>query len=164
MESFQRRHKAAEAYNKRLELGEISPGLLRQLWWTLHGDAKAREDQWRKKDGRKKASLTFATNDAVFRWFWVGGALKLFGDIAQMTSPLLVKEIIKFAQRSYAAYAAGSPAPSIGVCLLCVPRLCDKSKYLLSDLDRGRSVLCSFRPTNNWFVRPSSFILPRQYQ
>lgn len=41
--------------------------------------------------------------------------MKLFGDVAQMTSPLLVKEIIKFAQRSYVAYMAGTPAPSIGV-------------------------------------------------
>jgi hypothetical protein len=117
---LQRRHKAAEEYNSRLELGEISPGLLRQLWWTLHGDAKALEDRWRKKDGRKKASLTLAMNDAIFWWFWVGGAMKLCGDVAQMTSPLLVKEIIKFAQRSYAAYLAGTPAPSIGVRRFCV--------------------------------------------
>jgi hypothetical protein len=131
VQSFQRRHKAAEAYNRRLELGEVSPGLLRQLWWTLHGDAKALEDQWRKKDGKKKASLTFAMNDAVFSWFWVGGGLKLFGDIAQMTSPLVVKEIIKFAQRSYAAYTAGNPPPSIGVCRLRVP-VCSKSTYFLT--------------------------------
>jgi hypothetical protein len=31
-----------------------------------------------------------------------------------MTSPLLVKEIIKFAQKSWAAHKAGQPAPSIG--------------------------------------------------
>jgi hypothetical protein len=161
VESFQRRHKAAEAYNRRLELGEISPGLLRQLWWTLRGDAKALEDQWRKKDGRKTASLTFAMNDAVFWWFWVGGGLKLFGDIAQMTSPLVVKEIIKFAQRSYTAYTAGNSPPSIGVCRPCVPIW---QQHLLSDLDWRRPVHCPFCPANYWFVRPTSFILPRQYQ
>lgn len=117
--SFQRRHKAAEAYNRRLELGEISPGWFRRLWWALRGHAREREERWRKQDGRKKASLTFAMNDAVFWWFWSGGAMKLFGDIAQMTSPLLVKEIIKFAQSSYTAYLSGTPAPSIGVSYLC---------------------------------------------
>ncbi|KIM34225.1 hypothetical protein M408DRAFT_303315 [Serendipita vermifera MAFF 305830] len=115
VDSFQRRHIAAEAYNKRLELGEISPGWRRKIWWLLRGNSTAREEQWRKKGGKRQASLTLAMNDAVFWWFWIGGFMKLFGDVAQMTSPLLVKEIIKFAQRSYAAYLAGTEAPPIGV-------------------------------------------------
>lgn len=46
--------------------------------------------EW-KKSMRKRASLTLAMNDAVFVWFWSSGVLKVLGDTAQVTSPLLVK-------------------------------------------------------------------------
>jgi hypothetical protein len=114
IDSFQRRHAAAEGYNHRLEDGKISPGLHRRIYWMIRGHAKEREARWRSKDGKKKASLALALNDAAFWWFWQGGAMKIFGDLAQMTSPLLVKEIIKFAQRSWAARRAGHPVPPIG--------------------------------------------------
>jgi hypothetical protein len=53
-------------------------------------------------------------NNAVFGWFWWGGVLKVIGDVLQITSPLLVKEIIRYAQGSWAAYHSGVPAPSLG--------------------------------------------------
>lgn len=114
VKSFARRHKEAEEYNERLSNGDIRPTWPRRLMWTLRGNSKEREIEWRSKGGRRKASLTFAMNDAVFSWFWVGGFLKLFADTAQMTCPLLVKEIIKFAQKSYTAHAQGLPAPPLG--------------------------------------------------
>lgn len=114
-ESFRRRHEAAETYNARLKSGEISPSLYKRLIWKVRGNAKEREEKWRTKDGLQKPSLTMAMNDACFWWFWVGGIVKLIGDIAQMTSPLLVKEIILFAQRSFVAHRAGQPVPAIGV-------------------------------------------------
>ncbi|PVG03230.1 P-loop containing nucleoside triphosphate hydrolase protein [Serendipita vermifera] len=113
-ESFQRRHEAAEAYNKRLDAGEIKPAMHKRILWTVRGDYDKRLNNWKAKDGRRKASLTLAMNDAVFWWFWIGGILKLVADVGQMTSPLLVKEIIKFAQKSYAAHLRGTQAPPLG--------------------------------------------------
>jgi hypothetical protein len=89
--SYDARCVKAEAYNARLERGEIEPGLGRRLWWTVKGKRAERERRWRGKEGRKQASLTLALNDSVKWWFWSGGLLKLLGDTAQVTSPLLVK-------------------------------------------------------------------------
>ena len=114
IESFETRHKAAESYNARLASGKINPGLHKRIWWTLRGNRQQREEQWRTKDGKKRASLVMSMNHPVLWWFWSSGVLKLIGDIAQLTSPLLVKEIIKFVQRSYAAHLAGTKAPHIG--------------------------------------------------
>lgn len=114
VDSFQRRHQAAEEYNTRLASGEIQPEFHRRIWWSLRGDPHRREEQWRTKDGKKRASLAMSMNHAVLWWFWSGGILKLIGDIAQLTSPLLVKEIIKFAQRSYSAHLTGAKPPNIG--------------------------------------------------
>lgn len=84
-ESFDRRKREAEEYNARLDKGEISPGI-RSFWWT-----DERKKRWREKDGRKKASLVMAMNDSVKWWFWSSGILKVIGDTAQVTSPLVVK-------------------------------------------------------------------------
>ena len=89
-ESFDRRVKEAAEYNARLAKGEISPGL-KGLWWTIRGVRQEREKKWREGDGRKKASLVWAMNDSVKWWFWSAGILKVVGDTAQVTSPLLVK-------------------------------------------------------------------------
>jgi hypothetical protein len=113
LESFDRRHKAAEEHNDRLTNGSISPGL-KKIWWKIKGNADERENEWRRKTGKKKASLTYAMNDAVFGWFWFGGVLKVVGDVLQITSPLLVKEIIRYAQVSWTAYHSGLPTPSLG--------------------------------------------------
>lgn len=113
LESFDRRHKAAEEYNERLANGSINPGF-KKIWWKIKGNTDEREKEWRTKTGKKKASLTYAMNSAVFGWFWFGGVLKVMGDVLQITSPLLVKEIIRFAQGSWAAYHSDIPAPSLG--------------------------------------------------
>jgi hypothetical protein len=49
--------------------------------------------------------------------FWSSGILKVTADTAQVTSPLVVKAIIKFATRSYTSHrtpGAASTVPSIG--------------------------------------------------
>lgn len=89
--SFDRRQKTAGEYNKRLASGEVPTGLWRNIIWTLKGNRKEREKKWREVDGRKRASLTWAMNDSVKWWFWSGGLLKVVGDTAQVTSPLVVK-------------------------------------------------------------------------
>lgn len=91
-ESFDRRVEEAAEYNARLARGDISPGL-KGLWWTIRGNRQEREKKWRQVDGRKKASLFWAINDSVKWWFWSAGILKVIGDTAQVTSPLLVKVV-----------------------------------------------------------------------
>ncbi|TFK46118.1 ABC transporter [Heliocybe sulcata] len=112
--SFDRRRQKAEAYNAQLASGEIKPGLRRALWWTLRGNRKERERQWREKDGRKKASLVWAMNDSVKWWFWSGGIMKVISDTAQVTSPLIVKALINFGNESYSAHRNGLTPPPVG--------------------------------------------------
>ncbi|RGP79906.1 hypothetical protein FLONG3_1977 [Fusarium longipes] len=38
--------------------------------------------------------LTLALNDVCFKWFWLGGLLKLAGDLSQIISPLLIRFLI----------------------------------------------------------------------
>ena len=85
-----KRQQAAAAYNERLANGEIKPGF-RGVWWSIRGNRAEREKKWREKDGRQRASLVLAMNDSIKWWFWFGGLLKLIADVAQVTTPLLVK-------------------------------------------------------------------------
>jgi len=88
--SFDRRLQEANEYNTRLADGRIGPGI-KGLWWSLTGTREEKEKLWREKTGRKNASLLWAMNDSVRWWFWSAGALKVVGDTAQVTSPLVVK-------------------------------------------------------------------------
>ncbi|KAJ7510425.1 ABC transporter [Mycena galericulata] len=111
--SFDRRHKEATEYNTRLANGDVKPGW-RVIWWTLRGKRAEREKRWREIDGKRRASLIWAMNDSVKWLFWSGGALKVIGDTAQITSPLVVKAIINFGTSSYTAHREGGPIPPIG--------------------------------------------------
>lgn len=113
--SFEKRRLAAAEYNHRLLNGDVKPGM-KALWWSIRGNRAEREKKWREKDGQRKPSLVFAMNDSVKWWFWSSGILKVTGDTAQVTSPLLVKAIIKFATDSYTGHRTGdySSIPPIG--------------------------------------------------
>lgn len=91
LQSFEARRKKAEEYNVRLANGEIKPPLKLRVLSLLRGDREERLKHWREKHGKKHASLAWAMNDSIKRWFWIGGLLKVIGDTAQVTSPLLVK-------------------------------------------------------------------------
>ena len=88
--AFERRRKEAAMYNERLANGQIGPGV-KSLWWSIRGVRAEREKAWREKDGKRKASLILAMNDSVKWLFWSAGILKVIGDTAQVTSPLVVK-------------------------------------------------------------------------
>lgn len=88
--SFEARKVKADEFNKRLDNGDIKPPLMKRVYWGVRGKREEREKAWRKKI-RKRPSLTLAMNDAVFFWFWSAGFLKVIGDTAQVTSPLVVK-------------------------------------------------------------------------
>lgn len=89
--SFDRRVKEAADYNARLAKGEVKPGI-RKLWWAVTpGSVEGKEKQWREVTGKKKASLMWAMNDSVKWWFWSSAVLKIISDVAQVTSPLVVR-------------------------------------------------------------------------
>ncbi|KAK0204702.1 P-loop containing nucleoside triphosphate hydrolase protein [Desarmillaria ectypa] len=113
--SFEKRRLAAAEYNRRLLNGDVKPGM-RALWWSLRGNRAKRERKWREKEGQRKPSLVFAMNDSIKWWFWSAGILKVLGDTAQVTSPLIVKAIINFATDSYAGHRTGDYAsiPPVG--------------------------------------------------
>ncbi|KAJ7758854.1 ABC transporter [Mycena maculata] len=111
--SFDRRHQEATEYNTRLANGDVKPGW-RAFWWSLRGRRAEREKRWREVDGKHQASLIWAMNDSVKWWFWSGGIIKIIGDTAQITSPLMVKAIIAFATESYTAHMEGGTIPPIG--------------------------------------------------
>ncbi|KAF6757234.1 ATP-binding cassette transporter YOR1 [Ephemerocybe angulata] len=114
--SYERQQRLASEYNQRLAAGEVKPGL-RKLWWMIGpGSATDKERNWREVTGKKKASLVWAMNDSIKWWFWSSAALKVVSDVAQVTSPLVVKAIIRFANESYFGHRTGSnDIPSIGV-------------------------------------------------
>ena len=89
--SFTRRRKAAEDYNARLARGDVHPGPWNMVLWMLTGKREEKEKRWREFGGRKNSSLVWALNDSVKWWFWSGGVLKVIGDTAEVTSPLLIK-------------------------------------------------------------------------
>jgi hypothetical protein len=91
LQSFEARRKRADEYNVRLANGEIKPPLKLRILSLLRGDREKRLKRWREKHGKKHPSLAWAMNDSIKRWFWMGGLLKVIGDMAQITSPLLVK-------------------------------------------------------------------------
>jgi hypothetical protein len=91
LNSFDARRKKADEYNTRLTNGEIKPPLSLRVMSRLRGDGEERLKRWREKDGKAQASLTLAMNDAVKWWFWSSGVLKVVGDTAQITSPLILK-------------------------------------------------------------------------
>lgn len=87
-DSWARRVKTAEAYNARLESGEIQPGLLKRAKWTLRAATQngtggytlrrqTIEQEWREKSGRKEASLAWALNDVFGFDFWCAGLFKV---------------------------------------------------------------------------------------
>jgi hypothetical protein len=91
LDSFDARRKKADEYNARLANGDIKPPLRLRVMSRLRGDGEERLKRWREKDGKAQPSLTLAMNDAIKWWFWSGGVLKVFGDTAQITSPLILK-------------------------------------------------------------------------
>jgi hypothetical protein len=91
LSSFDARRKKADEYNARLANGEIKPPWRLRVMSRLRSDGEERLKRWREKDGKAEPSLTRAMNDAIKWWFWSGGVLKVIGDTAQVTSPLILK-------------------------------------------------------------------------
>ncbi|KAG2140137.1 ABC protein [Suillus clintonianus] len=128
--AWQRRVRAAADWNARLESGELRPSLFKRTGWALRAISRndqkqgatwserraAFQNHWRESEGRKEASLTWALNDVFRGMFWIGGAFKawVFGDTAQLMGPIVLRQIIVFAEERSAAIIAGEPAPNVG--------------------------------------------------
>ncbi|KAG0698327.1 ABC protein, partial [Suillus ampliporus] len=126
--AWQRRVMAAADWNARLESGELRPSLVKRTGWALRaiwrkGPNKgatyserraAFQKNWRESEGRKEASLTWALNDVFRSMFWIGGVFKVFGDTAQLMGPIVLRQIIVFAEERSAAIIAGEPMPNVG--------------------------------------------------
>ncbi|KAI9463349.1 ABC transporter [Lactarius psammicola] len=114
LDSFEARRRKSDEFNTRLANGEIKPPLRLRLMSALRGDGEERLRKWVEKDGKKQPSLTLAINDSIKWWFWSGGILMVAGDTAQVTSPLILKSLIRFSTDSYVAHREGLPAPGVG--------------------------------------------------
>lgn len=77
------------------------------------GKREAFETEWREDSGKWHGSIAGALNEA-FPKYWLAGVFKLVADEAQLMAPLLVKEIIRFSQQTYAAQHGTGHAPHIG--------------------------------------------------
>lgn len=75
--AWDRRCKAAAEWNDLLSKGEINPGVLKRLTWTVKGRRAERERKWREKDGLKHASLAWALNEVFGFDFWCAGLFKV---------------------------------------------------------------------------------------
>ena len=58
------------------------------------------EEEWRRRSGRQRGSVTWALND-VMVGFWAGGLFKVAGDTSQMMTPLVTKALILFSQEGW---------------------------------------------------------------
>lgn len=93
--NFERRRQNIVEWNRALDEGTYKPsGWIRLRWRIAHrlGFGAA--------DGRRKVGLAMALSDTFFWEFWSGGLFKVVGDLAQVTSPLVLKRMISFVTRS----------------------------------------------------------------
>lgn len=90
LNSFEARQAKANAYNAQLASGEVQPAVSKRLWWRLTGNTEQKTEAW-KATQTKKPSLARSVNDSIGAWFWWGGVFKIVGDMAEITSPLLIK-------------------------------------------------------------------------
>lgn len=104
IDSWERRTREANEWNRRLENGEIQPSFWARAMWTYEalvprkGNSgnvlqrrRAIKAKWFAETGKKKPSLSWSLNDTFGMHFWLGGMFKVFGDTSQLMSPLIVK-------------------------------------------------------------------------
>lgn len=94
--AWERRRLEADAWNARLLAGEIKPRILKRLHWVLlslsagtrYAERRSSyETRWREFDGKKEASLAWALNDTLGRFFWSAGAFKVNAFVIQPYCP-----------------------------------------------------------------------------
>jgi len=80
--------------------------------WRLSRNLTAKFQQhWKRQLKRKSPNLFFALNQTFGVKFWYGGVCRLLADTLQITSPLIIQQILVFCQESYGS----SNPPPIGI-------------------------------------------------
>ncbi|KAJ7064111.1 ABC protein [Mycena amicta] len=122
-ESWARRVRNAEEWNRRALAGEVRPSMWRKAMWAIPGrDRKQLEKRWKERE----PSLAWALNDVLGHLFWRGGMFKVVSDTSQLMGPIIVKSLINFAKDRALEKAEGKHADNIGkgigmaLGLLCV--------------------------------------------
>ncbi|KAM0786475.1 hypothetical protein ACM66B_001934 [Microbotryomycetes sp. NB124-2] len=108
---FERRKRQTEDWNAALDGGTYKPTSFKRWQWRMRQQLGLGS-----ADGKRQIGITWALSD-TFAWtFWSAGLFKIVGDVAQVTSPLVVRELIHFVQRSYYASrgVAGYDMPHLG--------------------------------------------------
>jgi hypothetical protein len=87
---FQRRWDEAEAFNAKLEAGEVQPPRWKRFKWSIglggKGNRKEKEARWKEVDGKKKPSLALACMELYGWYFYVGAIFKVRGMICYVTT------------------------------------------------------------------------------
>ena len=130
--AFEARQLKAKEYNARLA-DPKTPLPFPQRWlYPVMPHREKREMDYRTKHGKKKASLAWSLSDTFGSFFWLGGAIKVFGDTATACSPLLIRALITFSTEWQIAQATNTAPPSVGrgvgmaiglLCLLLIASL-----------------------------------------
>lgn len=102
-----------------LRADRCSDRLGAQLMDALDKRQKRRQDWMQENPDKankpaKIPPLMWAMNDVVFRYFWIGGLLKLLADVGTITSPLLLRALITFGRQSYDMRENQAQAPHLG--------------------------------------------------
>ncbi|WVQ95135.1 hypothetical protein IAU59_002229 [Kwoniella sp. CBS 9459] len=112
--SYIERTRLANEHNERLADPKTPLPLSKRLIYPLLPNREQREKDYRSKHGKKHASLALALND-VFGWFFMSaGIIKLFGDVCQAVTPLIIRALIKWSTNWQIARDSGQPKPDIG--------------------------------------------------
>ncbi|GAA5990991.1 hypothetical protein JCM10908_006490 [Rhodotorula pacifica] len=106
--NFAKRRKAVEDWNRALDNGSYQPTVFVRLRWRINEMLG-----FGTRDGRRKVGLALALSDTFFWEFWSAGIFKVLADGAQVTSPLVMRQIIRQTQNAYAAKQAGQPLPPV---------------------------------------------------
>ena len=113
-QAYERQKAKSEAFNARLDKGQVKPPLVKRLRWRIsRGDYKACSSEWY-ASARKKPSLARTLLRAAGSRFWQGGLFKVIGDLSQLFAPLVTRNLIEFAQEKARNRAADLPEPNIG--------------------------------------------------
>lgn len=77
-------------YNESLERGDIKPSALKRFSWNVTGNLEAKSSAWRESK-RRKTDMVDVLYQVVRRRFWLALVLKVAGDTAQISAPLVTR-------------------------------------------------------------------------
>lgn len=112
MGNFDSRKARVEEWNRAFDAGEIQPSWIRKLWWHYWSSSTGINEP----NGRRTVGIAMALGYTFRRELILSGLFKIVGDLSQVTSPLVSKQIILFVTDAWGAHRglAGDVDPSVG--------------------------------------------------